>query len=764
MEDRRMRALGMLKPAYSLGRALRAGLGAGRRGGSQMRRTARLAPRIDFLECRVALSTYLWTALGDATTWDDPQNWQHVDRMSGMRMTGVPTAFSDVVFPPLATLPAGRSAAINFNDPFLYLPLDSLSINDSYTFSGNPLQVNQLLSVSNPFTRAPGGTSATLLLAGLRLAPGATIDTGTGSTLTLGTTTAPTGLQLTLQGGLNKTGSGRLVVNTQSFFFPTTPTQLPVPVVVGGGSFTLGDSVNLNAINFQVDSTASLIIADNVAARVRSLTGTGLVTLNGTTNAGDTTSLTLLVPAAASDRFDGFVNGIGDFAMGGFGTLTTGTINFGGAGSIVAASGTLDVEGSISASTLQVMDNATFGGLGIWAFSGAAVFQPGSTFLVTLNGTAAGSQYTQLVSTSSVSGVNLGNSNLAAAIGLAYEQTDQFTIVSAPIIQNSFQNVVAGRVVLDGVPFGVTSLATSVKISPLQSVTTTQLASSGSPSNPGVPVTFSASVSTRTAPVTTGSVSFLQDGTVVATVSVNSAGTATFTTTSLPVGSTALAAVYNGNGGFLGSTSPTVVQTVVPFSTVTSLVSSGNPSIVGQPVTLTASVSAGAAPATAGTVTFRRGRVFLGTVAVGADGAARLAVSSLPAGTVRIQAVYNGTTNFTSSVSPVLKQKVNPHPTTTILSLIAEVLPNNRVRFVLEATVTANGDSSLVPAGTVVFRRNGVAIGKSRLTSGSARLVLGRRISRNGRFVAVFLGSARFRRSSSAAVSSGAPTGGVMAS
>src|SRR5207244_1048637 len=101
----------------------------------------------------------------------------------------------------------------------------------------------------------------------------------------------------------------------------------------------------------------------------------------------------------------------------------------------------------------------------------------------------------------------------------------------------------------------------------------TQLSSSGNPSNPGVPISFTAVVSIRTAPVTSGSVSFMVGGAVVATVAVNGAGAASFTTASLPVGSTAISAVYNGAGGLLPSTSATLVQSVVPFSTVTSLFS-----------------------------------------------------------------------------------------------------------------------------------------------------------------------------------------------
>ena len=141
----------------------------------------------------MALSTYLWTALGDGLTWNDPSNWQHFDPMMGMKEPGVPTPYSDVVFPPIASLPKGSSTTIDFNSTYLYLPLNSLTIEDSYTFNGNPIQINQLLSVSNPFTTAPGGTDAIILLAGLKMAPGAAITTGTGSTLQLASPPTPPG-------------------------------------------------------------------------------------------------------------------------------------------------------------------------------------------------------------------------------------------------------------------------------------------------------------------------------------------------------------------------------------------------------------------------------------------------------------------------------------------------------------------------------------------------------------------------------------------
>jgi hypothetical protein len=714
---------------------------------SRHRRTVRLQG--DVLERRLALATYIWTALGDGQTWNDPQNWLHFDPMAQIQEQGTPTPFSDVIFPAIASLPAGSKANINFDQTFLNIPLNSLTIDDSYTITGNPIAIDRSLSVFNPFTTAPKGSVVTIFLDGLKLSAGATIYTQTGSTLELGSASDPTGLELSLQGGLTKTGGGQLVVDTQTIFYPTTPTLLPVPVSIAGGSITLGASVQLNAVNFQVGSASSLEIADNVIAGIGTLTGTGLVDLEGTTTAGDQTSLTILVPAAVTDQFNGLTDGVGALVKQGGGTLTTGGIDFSGGGSIEAASGTLDVDGPISAGTLQVNDFAELGGLGEWSFTGAAVFEAGSTFNVTLDGTMAGSQYTQLIDTSATSGVNLGFSTLAASIGYDYEQGDQYSLISAPVIANAFGNVVSGRTILSGtVHFAVSTGTTSVTLAPLQSVTTTQLGSSNNPSNPGAPVTLTAVVNTRTSPVTMGTVSFVAGSALLGTVTLSGSGTAILTTTSLPLGTTAIAAVYNGAGGNLSSTSPTLAQSVIPYATKTTLSSDNNPSFVTQPATFTASVLTSVGPVTTGTVTFRRGSQFLGTVSLGGAGTASLSVSSLPRGSARIQAIYNGTPEALSSVSPVLTQSVERLPTTTISSPSTVIKANGAVSYLLVATITAPGQPLAVPAGTVVFKKNGVTIGRSRLKGGTAVLVLGRRVPR-GKFIAVFQGGARFRGSTS---------------
>ena len=203
------------------------------------RARARLSPGFDVLERRLPLSTFTWTAGGDGTTWNDPNNWRHFVPAVNAQEPGTPTAFSDVVFPPQAILPKGSSATINFDFAYLYMPLDSLTIDDSYTFEGTPITITQSLSLNNPFTSAANGAVANLQLGGMNLAPNATISTQSGSTLVLGTATAPTGFLLGLQGPFSKTGGGGLVVDTSSISFPTTPLISPVPVSIAGGSITL---------------------------------------------------------------------------------------------------------------------------------------------------------------------------------------------------------------------------------------------------------------------------------------------------------------------------------------------------------------------------------------------------------------------------------------------------------------------------------------------------------------------------------------------
>jgi len=92
--------------------------------------------------------------------------------------------------------------------------------------------------------------------------------------------------------------------------------------------------------------------------------------------------------------------------------------------------------------------------------------------------------------------------------------------------------------------------------------TTTVLTSSPNPSGFGASVTFTATVTGQSGGTPTGTVTFSNgSGSLTAPVS---GGTASITTSELPVGTSSITAVYSGDSNFAGSTSNTLVQVVSP--------------------------------------------------------------------------------------------------------------------------------------------------------------------------------------------------------
>jgi hypothetical protein len=716
--------------------------------------TSRIRPKLEALEDRITPggvfppNTYFWTANGDGTSWNDPNNWQHFTAPTFAPLPGSPTPYSNVVFPSISLLPRGSPTTINFNFPFLGMPIDSLEVDDSYTFQGNPLDIVDLLTVPNSFSGFSPPPVVTFLLGGLDLSPGAVINTASYTTIQLANPSTPTGLQLSVTGPITKTGGGQLVVDTQSIQYPNSAIVQPIPIAIQGGTLALNAPSNLEGISFVISAVANLSIADNVVTRIGPISGAGTIDVEGKSAAGDTTSLTVYVPASATDAFSGSIEGLGQFIQSGHGALILRNLDFRDAGSVQVSYGSLILNGPISAGSLNVFPTASLGGLGFWSFSGSVLFQPGSTFDVTLGGTAPGSRYTQLVSQGASGSVNVASSILSGSVGYQYQQGDQFTIMTSPVLMGRFQNGASGVVSLSGVPFQVTYSTSAVTLTALHSETTTELTRSTAASNPGQPVTFSASVSTRTAPVSAGTVTFVLGSNLRITASVNSSGVATITTTSLPVGTSSVVAVYNGAGANLPSTSSTLMQAVVPYSTTTSLATAPNPSTAGRIVTLAAYVSAAGMPVKVGTVAFTRGRHFLGSAPLNSRGNASVLISSLPVGKLRIQAVYSGTTDYIGSSSSSVIQLVSLAPTSTRLSLTTETTAQ-KVRYVLVATVTNVATGSSVPAGWVVFRRNGKMIGKTKVVGGTAVLSLGSRARVNQKFVAVFQRNNSFTASTS---------------
>jgi uncharacterized delta-60 repeat protein len=234
--------------------------------------------------------------------------------------------------------------------------------------------------------------------------------------------------------------------------------------------------------------------------------------------------------------------------------------------------------------------------------------------------------------------------------------------------------------------------------------TTTTVASSANPAVFGQSVTFTATVSPQSGSGTpTGTVTFLDGSTTLGTATLAS-GQATFSTASLAVGSHSVTVSYSGDTSFTASTSSTLSETLNPGHTTTTVASATNPSVFGQSVTFTATVSA-ASPGSGtptGTVTFLDGVTTLGTVTL-SGGAASFSTASLAVASHTITASYNGSTSFHSSTNAAALAE-----TVSTAAVTVSVSSSNNpalagAPLTLTATVSVVAPSVADPVGIVTF-------------------------------------------------------------
>jgi hypothetical protein len=251
--------------------------------------------------------------------------------------------------------------------------------------------------------------------------------------------------------------------------------------------------------------------------------------------------------------------------------------------------------------------------------------------------------------------------------------------------------------------------------------TATSLTSSQNPAGTNQSITFTATVTSQFGGAATGSVTFFSGSQTLGTATL-SGNRATLSTSFTTAGTYSISAKYNGDSNNTASTSSTLSQVIIA-STTTTLASSLNPSLVGQAITFTATVTSTAgAPPNGEIVTFNNGSAVLGTSTL-SGGTASLTTSSLPAGIFTITATYSGDANFSASTSPGLRQVVNnttkSATSTTLTSTLNPSIYGQKVTWT--ATVTTSG--SVPPTGKVNFNWSIFSIGTATLNaSGVATL------------------------------------------
>jgi hypothetical protein len=204
-------------------------------------------------------------------------------------------------------------------------------------------------------------------------------------------------------------------------------------------------------------------------------------------------------------------------------------------------------------------------------------------------------------------------------------------------------------------------------------------------------------------------------------------------------------ATFSGDAGFTASTGA-MTEAIAPVSTATDVVPSPSASTAGQSVTLTATVApttGGAVPS--GLVTFTVNGIVLGASTLTTSGdvaSASMLTTTLPVGSDSVLASFDGTADFTSSVSASAASVVVGRAT-TVLGLLSSVNPTSTGQATtFTATVfptTGSGET-----GTVTYFADGSRIGSSAVVHGQATLTVSTLPGGNHAITATYAGDNDF--------------------
>ena len=251
--------------------------------------------------------------------------------------------------------------------------------------------------------------------------------------------------------------------------------------------------------------------------------------------------------------------------------------------------------------------------------------------------------------------------------------------------------------------------------------TTTVLTSSVNPSITAQSVTFTAKVTGANGGTPTGSVTYSDGSTVIGSGTLNGNGIATVTTSTLSIGTHPITASYSGDANYDVSTSNMVSQVVNPKNSAkVTLSSSLNPSVYGQSVTFTATLSPSAAT---GMVQFWIDGTNFGSPAnISGGKAVSGSTTSLSIGSHNITAVYSGDSTYGSNTASLVQKVLCK----TVCTWPSKPNPCNWGQpCIFNVQIGCQSPGTGTPTGTVTFYDGSNSLGNCSLSNGSASFSIG---------------------------------------
>jgi sugar lactone lactonase YvrE len=326
---------------------------------------------------------------------------------------------------------------------------------------------------------------------------------------------------------------------------------------------------------------------------------------------------------------------------------------------------TLNTSAAVAQFATPITLTATVAGIHASTPTGSVAFKDGSNVLATVplntSGVAVYTNSTLIAGTHTVTAVYLGDSNYA-------------TSTSSQIITETIS----------------------------QSTTATVLSSSVTSSIWTHNVTLTASVNSSEGSIPTGTIGFMNGNLLVGTATLTR-GVASFSTTTLPVGTDSIIAIYSGDSNDTTSRSTVLAITVLQAPTSTIVTSSQNPLLTLSSVVITATVSNGGAVNPTGLVTFSADSVSIGVGRLNAAGIATITIPSQAAGSHTFVATYAGDPLNLPSAAVPLSETVQLRPTSNTLTTSETSLTGGQQITLISVVGSTGSPTQTGPTGTVTF-------------------------------------------------------------